>query len=260
MTTAQGTTAHSSGAGHTAHPTASRSATARWTAVAFVAAGLAFLLFPVLRPWPDETVASADLATAFASDRWVVAHLCGILGLGLIAPALLGLRTLLVGAGGGAGASDGRAADRRAPGVRSATWALVTAWAGAGFAALYFGAEIFGIRTLAEAALRDGDLGLLAEVQVLRMQPWAVTAFGAGLILLAASGVLVAVALWRSGAQGTGAHPRWIGLPFALGLVLVLPQFFGGPELRITHGFLVAAGCLLVAGAVWRGRTPASTP
>lgn len=257
MNTAQGTTTRSSATSpSTAGRAAARSTTARWTAVAFVAAGLAFLLFPVLRPWPDETVASADLATAFASDRWVVAHLCGILGLGLIAPALLGLRTVLAGAGAGAGegASAGRAA-----GVRSATWALITAWAGAGFAALYFGAEIFGIRTLAEAALRDGDLGLLAEVEVLRMQPWAMTAFGAGLLLLAASGVLAAVALWQSstrgsGAQGSGTHPRWIGLPLALGLVLVLPQFFGGPELRITHGFLVAVGCVLVAGAVWNRR------
>ncbi|MFJ3405763.1 hypothetical protein [Promicromonospora sp. NPDC090134] len=249
MTTAQGTTTRSSDAGRTA----AQSTAARWTAVAFVAAGLAFLLFPLLRPWPDETVASADLAGAFASDRWVVAHLCGILGLGLIAPALLGLRTVLAGAGSGAGAGAGTSAGRAA-GVRSATWALITAWTGAGFAALYFGAEIFGIRTLAEAALRDGDLGLLADVEVLRMQPWAVTAFGAGLFLLAAAGVLVAVALWRSSSRGSGTHPRWIGLPLALGLVLVLPQFFGSPELRITHGFLVAVGCVLVAGAVWNRR------
>lgn len=248
MSTDRGTTARSADAVRTGG-----SATVRWTAVAFVAAGVAFLLFPVLRPWPDETVASADLATAFASDRWVVSHLLGILGLGLMAPALLGLRTLLAGAGS---AGAGRAGD---PGVRSATWALVTAWAGAGFAALYFGAEIFGIRTLAEAALRDGDLGLLADVEVLRMQPWAVTLFGAGLLLLAGAGVLLAVALWRSGAQALGAqdagtHPRWIGLPLALGLVLVLPQFFGGPELRVTHGVLVAAGCVLVAVAVGTGR------
>lgn len=247
MTTAPSTAAPRT----TARDTASARTTARWTAVAFVAAGLAFLLFPLLRPWPDETVASTDLAVAFASDRWVVAHLCGILGLALVAPALLGLRTLLAGAGG-AGAS-GAGAGRS--GVRSATWALVTAWAGAGMAALYFGAEIFGIRTIAEAALRDGGLGLLADVEVLRMQPWAVTLFGAGLLLLAASGVLAAVALWRA-----GAGPRWIGLPFALGLVLVLPQFFGGPELRITHGFLVAAGCVLIAVTVGRGRVHSSSP
>ncbi|MGI5188101.1 hypothetical protein ACQEVI_08145 [Promicromonospora sp. CA-289599] len=209
--------------------------TARWTHVAFVAAGFTFLLFPLSRPWPDETVATINLATAFASDRWVVAHLFGILGLTLLAPALLGLRTILAQAG--------------PAGVGAATWALVTAWTGAGLAALYFGAEIFGIRTIAEAALRDGDLGLLADIEVLRMQPWAVTLFAAGLLLLAVSGVLVAVALWRA-----GTRLRWAGIPLAIGLVLVLPQFFGGPELRITHGFLVAAGCVLVA-AVTRSRT-----
>lgn len=228
--------------------------TTRWTAAAFVAAGLSFLLFPLLRPWPDETVASTELAVAFASDRWVVAHLCGILGLGLLAPALLGLRTVLAQAGAGdsgsgVGDTGGGAAPRA--GVRAATWALITAWVGAGASALYFGAEIFGIRTMAEAALREDDLGLLADVEVLRMQPWAVALFGVGLVLIAVSGVLVAVALWRA-----GASPRWAGVPLAIGLVLVLPQFFGGPELRITHGFLVAAGCILVAAATHRAPVP----
>jgi hypothetical protein len=219
----------------------------RRTRVAFVAAGLTFLLFPLLRPWPDETVASTELATAFASDRWVVAHLCGILGLALLAPAFLGLRTVLAQAGP---AADGDRTDvRPRAGAGAATWALVTAWTGAGLAALYFGAEIFGIRTIAEAALRDGDLGLLADIEVLRMQPWAVTLFAAGLLLIAVSGVLAGVALWRA-----GTRLRWAGIPLAIGLVLVLPQFFGGPELRITHGFLFAAGCVLVA-AVMRPRT-----
>lgn len=220
--------------------------TVRWTRVAFVAAGLTFLLFPLLRPWPDETVATINLATAFASDRWVVAHLFGILGLALVAPAFLGLRTVLAQAG----PADGdRAGVRPGAGVGAATWALVTAWTGAGLAALYFGAEIFGIRTIAEAALRDGDLGMLADIEVLRMQPWAVTLFAAGLLLLAVSGVLAGVALWRA-----GTRLRWAGIPLAIALVLVLPQFFGGPELRITHGFLFAAGCVLVAAAV-RPRT-----
>ncbi|GHH75983.1 hypothetical protein [Promicromonospora soli] len=209
--------------------------TARWTSAAFVAAGLLFLLFPLLRPWPDESVATTHLATAFASDRWVVSHLCGILGLGLLAPALLGLRTVL--------------ADAAGVGVGAATWALITAWAGAGCAALYFGAEIFGIRTIAEAALRENDLGLLAEVEVLRMQPWAVALFGVGLLLIAVAGVLVAIAFWRSGA----VHTRWAGIPLGIGLVLVLPQFFGGPEPRIAHGFLVAAGCVLIATTATRG-------
>jgi hypothetical protein len=218
---------------------------ARWTAAAFVAAGLLFLLFPLLRPWPDETVATTGLATAFASDRWVVAHLAGILGLALLAPALLGLRAVLAGR-----PADGGGTGR---GIGAVTWALITAWAGAGCAALYFGAEIFGIRTIAEAALRDDDLGLLADIEVLRMQPWAVALFGAGLLLLAVSGVLVAVALWRAGARASGARAKWVGIPLALGLLLLLPQFFGGQELRITHGFLVAAGCVLIAVAVRAG-------
>jgi hypothetical protein len=222
--------------------------TARWTRVAFAAAGLSFLLFPLLRPWPDETVATTELATAFASDRWVVAHLFGILGLALLAPALLGLRTVLAQA---APADDARAVPGPGAGVGAATWALVAAWTGAGCAALYFGAEIFGIRTIAEAALRDGDLGLLADIEVLRMQPWAVALFGTGLLLLAVAGILTAVAVWRS-----GARPRWAGAPLAIGVVLLLPQFFGGPELRITHGFLVAAGCALVALTVRGGSEP----
>ncbi|GAB3167588.1 hypothetical protein GCM10027059_28770 [Myceligenerans halotolerans] len=215
--------------------------TARRTQTAFLAAGLAFLLFPVLRPWPDETTATAGLAVAFASDRWVLAHLSGILGLGFLAPALLGLRSVLAGAAGTA----------------ATTWALVAAWAGAGFSSLYFGAEIFGIRTLAEAALSSGDVAriladadpMLADVETLRMQPWAVALFGTGLLLLAAAGVLLAVALFLAG-RGRDTWERWAGVPLAVGLLLLLPQFYGGPEIRIAHGVLVAAGCVLTAAAV----------
>jgi hypothetical protein len=203
--------------------------TPRWTSAAAAVAAAALLLFPVLRPWPDETVASAGLATAFASDRWVVAHLCGILGLGLLAPVVLGVRALLRGAG------------RR---TRAATAALVAAWLGAGLSAMYFGAEIFGIRTLAQAALDRGDLTLLDEVEVLRMQPAAVTVFGAGLILVAATGVLTAVALWWAGRTA-----RWAGVLVGAGLVLFLPQFFGPPALRVAHGVLLAVGLALLARA-----------
>ena len=84
------------------------------------------------------------------------------------------------------------------------------------------------------------------------MQPWAVALFGAGLLLIAVSGVLVASALWRA-----GTRPRWAGVPLAAGLVLLLPQFFAGPELRITHGAVVAAGCVLLAVLMPRPRASA---
>lgn len=208
-----------------------------WTATGAVAAGVLLLLFPVLRPWPDESVPSLALAESFASDRWVLAHLCGIAGLGLLAPTFLGLRALL----------------RGRPGARAASAAAVTAWAGAALSSLYFGAEIFGIRTIAQAALRTQDPALLADVEVLREQPAAMTLFGLGLALVAAAGVLVAVALWR------GGRPRWVGLPLAAGLLLYLPQFFGTPAVRVGHGVLVAAGLLLVAWAVRRAPAPGTT-
>ncbi|MFE5307642.1 hypothetical protein [Isoptericola sp. NPDC056605] len=215
-----------------------------WTATGAVAAGVLLLLFPVLRPWPDESVPSLALAQAFASDRWVLAHLCGIAGLGLLAPTFLGLRALLR-----AGSAPGSA-----PGARAATAAVATAWAGAALSSLYFGAEIFGIRTIAQAALRTDDPALLADVEVLRLQPAAMTLFGVGLALVAAAGVLAAVALWRG-----GGRPRWAGVPLAAGLLLYLPQFFGTPAVRVGHGVLVAAGLLLVAWAVRRGTAPGTT-
>ena len=207
--------------------------TARWTTVSASAAALCLLLFPVLRPWPDETVPSAALAHAFASERWVIAHLCGILGLGLLAPTLLGARRLW---------GDGASARR------VLTAAVATAWAGAGLCALYFGAEIFGIRTITQAALHRGDLStFLDDVTALREQPAAMTAFGAGLLAIAAAGVLVAVRLWRDG----GLH-RGAGTLVAAGLVLYLPQFFGPPAVRVGHGVLTALGLALLAVAAGR--------
>ncbi|WP_448810911.1 hypothetical protein [Agromyces bauzanensis] len=208
---------------------------ARWTAVAFAAASVLWTLFPLLRPWADKVVPAPDgLAAAWASDAWVFAHLCGIAALGLLAPALLGLRSLLAARPGGRGAT-------------LLTWATALAWIGAAGASLYYGAEIFGIRTFAEASLRRGDASLLDEVQVLREQPTATVLFGVGLLLIAVAGVLAAIALYRARVPWA-----WTGVVFAAGLVLVLPQFFFGPEVRIAHGVLFGIGCLVVAFAVTR--------
>ncbi|KAA1424879.1 hypothetical protein FE697_002940 [Mumia zhuanghuii] len=219
-----------SAATHTATSTPSRTRT--WTVTAFVASGTLFALFPILRPWADETTPSADLVAAFGSGRWILAHLCGIAGLTLLAPALLGLRSLLAGTAGAVVAG----------------WAVGTAWAGAAFAGLYFGAEIFGIHVLATET--PGGQALLDVVTTLREQPVAVTLFGVGLLLLAAAGVLAAVAIARS-----GRYPRASGVLLAVALVLVLPQFWGGPALRIGHGLLYAAGCGVVAYVLSRRRS-----
>ncbi|WP_188742609.1 hypothetical protein [Agromyces bauzanensis] len=127
------------------------------------------------------------------------------------------------------------------------TWSTAFAWIGAAGAALYYGAEILGIRTFAEASLRRGDASLLDEVQALRERPTAIALFGVGLLLVAVAGVLAAIAMSR-------ARVPWArtGVVFAAGLVLVLPQFFTPPAMRIAHGVLFGVGCLLVAFAVTR--------
>lgn len=208
-------------------------ATARWTAVAFAAAGVLWALFPLLRPWADKVPVSSDeLAAAWASDAWVFSHLAGITALGLLAPALFGLRHLLAARPGGRGAT-------------LLGWSTALAWMGAAGASLYYGAEIFGIRTFAQAAIERDDMSLLDEVLALREQPVAVLLFGVGLLLIAAAGVLAAIALFR-------ARMPWAGIVFAAGLVLVLPQFFAEPAGRVGHGVLFGVGGILVAFAVTR--------
>ncbi|MFL5656304.1 MAG: hypothetical protein ACJ8CB_19250 [Ktedonobacteraceae bacterium] len=79
--------------------------------------------------------------------------------------------------------------------------------------------------------------------------------FVAGLLLLAVGAILVAIAVWRSGTLS-----RWSGLPFALGFVLYLPQFFGSQPLRVAHGLIVALGCIWIALSMVQGQKPRSQP
>jgi hypothetical protein len=178
-------------------------------ALPFAAAGLLFVAYPVLRPWGDATPQGAG--EAFASPAWLVAHLSAAAGFLLVGFGLLALRDRL---------------DRR-----PARAALVLWWTGAALTLTYYGAETFALNALADRP----DAAALAEA--VRMGPTQVAVFGAGLVLLAAAAVLTAVAL----------RPGWTALPFAAGMVLFLPQFFAGPELRIAHGLLLGAGCLLLA-------------
>jgi hypothetical protein len=79
------------------------------------------------------------------------------------------------------------------------------------------------------------------------MGPVQITTFGVGLVLLGVAGVVLAVAIARSGLLF-----RWAGVGFAAGFALLLPQFYAAPGLRIAHGVLVAAGCLILAAELRR--------
>jgi hypothetical protein len=43
-----------------------------------------------------------------------------------------------------------------------------------------------------------------------------------------------------------------VALPFAVGMVAFLPQFFAGPEVRIAHGVLLGVGLVLLAARAAR--------
>lgn len=110
-------------------------------------------------------------------------------------------------------------------------------WFGAGLVLPYYGAEAFALHAL---GLRSSGEALAAAANAVRNGPVQLTVFGAGLLLFAVAAVLVAV------------RGRAVALPFALAMVLFLPQFFLPPALRIAHGVLLGVGCVLLAVAVRR--------
>lgn len=175
--------------------------------IALAVAGVLFLLYPVVRPWDDETTAAGAQA-AMASAAWVASHLFAMIGFILVGLALLGLRDLV------------------------GTTPVAVMWAGAGLTLTYYGAEDFGLHAAATTAGTD----LLAVAEATRYHPVAVTMFGAGLVALAVGAVLVALKV-----RGPAA---WV---FAAGFVLFLPQFFTPAPVRIAHGVLMLAGLVWFA-------------
>ncbi len=207
----------------------------RLGALALAIAGVLFVLYPVFRPWQDESTVDGAIA-AMDSAAWIASHSFAMLGFILAALGLLAVRQVVGGA----------------PAERMAFLAVVAGWIGAGFTLPYFGAETFGLNAIAGAASRGDQFDLLQLVDDVRFGPVAVATFGIGLLALAVAGILTAVAVWRS------AHlPRYSGLLFALGLVLFLPQFFTPPAFRIAHGVLLGVGALWLSMAVWRAAASA---
>jgi hypothetical protein len=206
-------------------------------AAALTAAGVLFLAYPALRPWHDEgTVAGAT--ASMSSTAWVTAHFFAMLGFILMPLGLLALRAAL-------------AATRAEP---LALTAAVLAWIGSGLVLPYYGAEDFGLHAIAGPA--GPRAGLLSLVHAVRFQPLAKTKLGAGLLLLAAAGIMAAIAVWQS-----HVLPRTSGILFATGIALFLPQFFGPAAVRIGHGLLFAEGSIVLAAPLWAsaGRARAAT-
>jgi hypothetical protein len=197
----------------------------RLGAAALAVAGILFLLYPAFRPWHDETTLAGATAS-LGSGAWVASHLFAMLGFILLPFGLLALQTV-------------------APG-KPASAGLVVGWIGAGLVLPYYGAEDFGLHAAAARGVPD----LLGFAEAVRYQPVAMTIFGAGLVMLGVGAILAAVAAWRAGISRLGA------VLFGAGFALFLPQFFTPAAVRIGHGVLVAAGCVLLAAALYRTRRP----
>jgi hypothetical protein len=212
---------------------AKEAARVRLGAAAFAIAGTLFVLYPAIRPFSDET--SLQGAAAFGSTAWILAHMLAMVGFTLVMLGLLGLYLAL-----------------RATSVESlAFWALAVGIAGIGLLLPFYGAEAFGLHAIGQEALRQHSLTLVGLATVVRSGPELIM-FLVGLLLLAASGITTAVAIWRS-----GVFAKWSGVPFGLGFALYIPQFFGSQPIRVAHGLLVTAGCLWLAAGMWRRRPAA---
>jgi hypothetical protein len=201
--------------------------TGRAGAGALLFAGVMFVLYPAVRPWHDETTL-AGARESMSSPAWVAAHFFGMLGFIAVPLGLFALHALVRS--------------------RLSLAALLVTWIGAGLILPYYGAEDFGLHALAASGTPD----LLAVVDQVRYQPVAATIFALGLLAMGAGAVLVAVAVWRS-----GAFPRTAGVLFAVGFVLFIPQFYLPAGARIAHGVLVGIGCAWLAFALARSRVAA---
>ncbi|MEE6259173.1 hypothetical protein [Plantactinospora sonchi] len=212
---------------------ASRSTTltrTRLGALAFVAAGVLFVLYPAVRPWHDESTVDGAVAS-MGSGAWVAAHLFGMLGFVLVPLGLLALW----------GAVRSTRAESHGLG------AVVTGWIGAGLTLPYYGAEDFGLHAIARSRADGQRFDLLAVVESVRFSPVAATTFALGLLLLAVAAVLAALAVRRSGTLA-----RHSAIPFAVGFALFIPQFYAPAGLRIAHGVLVGIGSAWLAWVLWR--------
>jgi hypothetical protein len=212
-----------------AGPTMESPVLVRLGALALAFSGLSFLLYPVVRPWHDESTIGGAV-TSMSSDAWVAAHLFAIFALILMPLGLLGLCRLMI----------------RSRGFGLTVAATVIIWFGAGLSLPYYGAEDFALHALARQVGFGSPLDLLSLVKAIRFGAAAATTFAAGLVLLGVGGVLIAISIWR-----TAILPRLSGMPLAIALALLIPQFYLPAWARIAHGMQVALALILLAALLW---------
>jgi hypothetical protein len=195
----------------------------RLTSLSITLAGVLFLLYEAIRPYSDESTLSG--AAAFGSTAWVISHSFAIAAFVLLVLGLLGVYLALTE-------------------TSSESWALiglVLSWVGIGLTLPFYGAEVFALHAIGQAALQQNDASLVSLAASVRGEPgiWFIVT---GLSVLEVGIVAVAIAIWRS-----RRLTRWIGVPLAISFAFFLPQFSAPQWLRIVYGFLITLSCVLAA-------------
>jgi len=208
----------------------------RLGALALGLSALLFTAFPLVRPFfrldprsPDETLAAAS--PLITSGPWVLAHLTVTLAFVLLLYGMLALYARL-------------AAVLRGP---SPILGLVLSLAGIALIMPMLGVETFILPIVGRLYL-EGATNLAPAVALIYLGP-ATVMFLFALLLLAVGSISFARAIWRS-----GVLPRGAGVLLAIGLALWFPPF---PALiRIVDGFVIGAGGVWLAWAMWRETGP----
>ena len=208
------------------------------TAACLVIAGVFFVLFPVVRPFFDES--SIQGARGFASNQWVIAHSLGIGGFILLSLGFLGLYLIHL--------RD----------TRVERWALrgfVLCLVGAGLTLPFFGAEAFGLQVIGSAAVNQNNNAALIPLLVNQVRFGPGLAFiVSGLLCIAAATIVMAAVAWKS-----QALPKWSGIPLAAGFAVYILQLQGDPSfqvIRIGVGILILIGCCWLSWGMVRRRRP----
>jgi hypothetical protein len=196
-------------------------------ALVLAVSGIFFVLYPLIRPFSDE--ASLQGAEAFASPAWILAHTLAVLGFILLIWGMFNIYVIL----------------HRTSVERIILWGLGLSWLGVGLTLPFYGAEVFGLHAIGQAAVQQQNTDLLDLANQIRFGP-GFTVIIVGLLSLAVGAILVSVAIWRS-----DSLPKWSGVPLALGFALYIPQYVASQPIRIAHGLLIAVGCLWVAAGMW---------
>lgn len=186
-------------------------------AAPLIGTGLLMGVYLLTRRYGDTTGDDAAVARAFASTWWIVAHLCDALALASIGRLALRLHDLLA--------------------TLRTRIARLTGLAGAVLVLPYYGAETFGLYAVGRSAV-NGTPTALELVDPIRNHPAALATFGAGLLLLAVSGLAMAAGWSR-------AYTSAAAWPLAVLIAAVLPQFYLPPVGRM------AFGVLYLLAAIW---------